>query len=131
MIINNRIGGNVLNERCVAFAVNVEGLNTEGFARKIARKYWPELVNIGKCKIGTVLTKEMKGITFYGLVCYSIEKGWIEQSNTICECLNSIKTNEPIAVVDIGKEPLEIRRGANLSEIQSGIEKSERKIILY
>ena len=72
MIINNRIGGNVLNERCVAFAVNVEGLNTEGFARKIARKYWPELVNIGKCKIGTVLTKEMKGITFYGLVCYSI-----------------------------------------------------------
>ena len=133
MIINNRKGKNILNgnERQIAFAVNTEGVNTKGFAGEIARRYWPELANIGECKLGTVLTKKVDGITFYGLVCYSIEKGWRAQTETICKCFNSIKTDEPIASVSVGKGLMEIRGGARYSDLLIGMEKSCQKIILY
>ena len=133
MIINNKKGKNILNggEHHIAFAVNTEGLNTRGIAGEIARRYWHELANVGECKLGTVLTKEVNGITFYGLVCYSIEKGWKAQTETICECFNSIKTDEPIASVPIGKDTIEIRGGAKYSDLLIGMEKSCKSIVLY
>ena len=133
MVINNKKGKNILNggEHHIAFAVNTEGVNTKGFAGEIARRYWPELANTGECKLGTVISKTVDGITFYGLVCYSIEKGWRAQTETICKCFDSIKTDEPIASVSIGKGLMEIRGGAKYSDLLIGMEKSYQEIILY
>lgn len=133
MIINNKQGNDILKggETHIAFAVNTEGCNDSGFAGLISRKYWPELSNIGKCKLGTVLTKSTNGITFYALVCHSLENGWHNQTETIKKCFDSIECNEPIASISIGTGMIGILSGANFNLIKKGMELSKNKIILY
>lgn len=133
MIINNNKGEKLFggNEHRIAFAINTEGINTEGIAGEIARRYWPQLASIGKSELGTVITKDVDGITFYGLVCYSIEKGWQNQTETIRQCFNAIETDEPIAATAIGRGLYDLRRGANASDIRLGMEQSDKKIIIY
>lgn len=133
MIIENKKKDDILKggESRIAFAVNTEGWNVTGFAKKLSKKYWPELANMEKCELGTVLTKNVDDKTFYALVCYSLEKGWCDQTETIKKCFNSIDTDEPVASVAIGKEFLCLLSGANLKQIKEGMELSEKKIILY
>ena len=59
MIIYDKRGNDILNagETRIAFAVNTEGMNALGFSGMISHQYWPELANIGDCKLGTVMTK--------------------------------------------------------------------------
>lgn len=134
MIIQTKRGQNILNggETRIAFAVNTEGLNDAGFAGMISEKYWPELEDAGKCELGTVLTKTTsEGITFYALVCHSLERGWKNQTETIRKCFDSIEGDETIASISIGAGVIGRLSGANLVEILKGMELSKKKIILY
>lgn len=134
MIINNKQGNDILKggETQIAFAVNTEGCNDSGFAGLISRKYWPELANIGECKLGTVLTKTTSdGITLYALVCHSLNKGWPNQTETIKKCFDSIDCNEPIACISIGTGLIGALSGANFAKIKKGMELSKNQIILY
>lgn len=139
MIIDNRTGSSILEsgEKHIAFPVTTEGYNYSGVAGEISRKYWHELKEIGDTKAegfkaGTVLQKEVEGVTYYALVCYSIKKGWVNSADTICKCFNSIGTTEPIAAdfgvaTDFAGKFLK----ANLKEINKGMENSDKRIILY
>ena len=133
MIIDNRQGNNILEggEHHIAFAVNTEGYNDSGFAGVISRNYWSELANAGECELGTVLTKEVDGVHFYALVCHSLHDGWQNQEAVIMKCFNAIKTDEPIASISIGTGFIGMVQGANFAKIKAGMEKSNKKIILY
>lgn len=134
MIIKNNRGYYILTggETRIAFAVNTEGCNDSGFAGMIAGRYWPELAYIGECELGTVLTKTSDdGITFYALVCYSLEEGWKNQTEIIKKCFDSIEGDEPIASTSIGRWLPDMLSGADFAQIKDGMELSEKKIILY
>lgn len=135
MIIAYKQGQDILKngEKHIAFAINTEGINYSGFAGIISSKYWPELANIcGGCKLGTVLTKSVDGVTFHALVCHSLEEnGWQHQTETIRKCFDAIETDEPIASISIGTGLLGVLGGANFRWIKKGMELSKKKIILY
>ena len=135
MIIERKAYGTDIltsGQKHIAFAINTEGINDAGFAGLVSKKFWPELSNCGKSEIGTVKTKHVNGITFYGLVCHSLKTGWGEnQMEIICRCFNSIQISEPIASIRIGSGMIGILSGANLDAIISGMEKSEKEIILF
>lgn len=134
MIIKNKQGNDILRngETRIAFAVNTEGYNDAGFAGMISSKYWKELANCGKCELGTVLTKCVDGITFYALVCHSLEKdGWRNQTEIIRKCFDSIETDEPIASISIGTGLIGVLSDADFKQIKKGMELSKKKIILY
>lgn len=133
MIISCKQGNNILanGEKRIAFAVNTEGINDTGFAGVVARKFWPELINIGPHKLGTVLTKECNGVTFYALVCHSLKEGWNNQTQIITECFDNINTTEPVASISIGTGLIGILSGADFSQIKQGMENSKTKVILY
>lgn len=133
MIIERKSGQDILagGETRIAFAVNIEGINDSGFAGVVSRRYWPQLANAGKCELGTVLKKECNGVTFFALVCHSLEGGWKEQTETIRKCFDQIEGDEPVASISIGTGLIGILSGANFAEIKAGMEASKAKIILY
>lgn len=133
MIIASKRGQDILagGETRIAFAVNTEGYNDAGFAGVISRKYWPQLANAGKCELGTVLKKECNGVTFFALVCHSLEGGWKDQTETIRKCFDQIEGDEPVASISIGTGLIGMLSGANFTEIKAGMEASKAKIILY
>lgn len=123
--------------RRIAFAINTEGQNHSGFAKEVSCRFWPGLEKIGKHDLGTILTHTTpQGITFFALVCYSINDGWNvgwnkNQDEIIKKCFDSIESNEPIAAVNIGTECYHRLCGSNPSLIKKGMELSEKKIIVY
>lgn len=134
MIIKNKQGNDILKggETRIAFAVNTEGYNDAGFAGMISKKYWPELECAGECELGTVKTKNCdNGITFYALVCHSLEDGWKNQTEIIRKCFDAIETDEPIASISIGTGLIGQLSGADFQQIKEGMKLSEKKIILY
>ena len=133
MIIDNKQGHDILNsgETRIAFAVNTEGFNDAGFAGVISRKYWPELANTGPQQLGTVLVKACYGVTFYALVCHSLEHGWKNQTQVIKECFDKIELDEHVATISIGTGLIGILSGANFNQIKAGMESSNTKIVLY
>lgn len=110
----------------IAFIANTEGRNEKSLSKEIATKYWPEIANIGVCRMGTVIEKEVEGIHFYGLVCYSLERGFIDGAENICKCLDKISTDETIFLEVSGEFS-----GHAFFEIRNGIEKSQKKVIIY
>lgn len=133
MIIETRRGQDIWNggNTRIAFAANIEGYNDAGFAGSVAANYWPELADAGKCELGTVMKKEVKGITFYALVCHSLRDGWKMQTETIKKCFDKIDGDEPVASIAIGTGMIGILSGADFSQIKAGMEASKTKIILY
>ncbi len=77
------------------------------------------------------MTKSVKGITFYALVCHSLKTGWNSQIETIRKCFDSIETDEPIASISIGTGLIGVLSGADFNLIRRGMELSKKKIILY
>ena len=132
MIIEEK-RGDILkgNETRIAFAINTEGVNDSGFAGMISRKFWPELANIGETTLGTVLTKEVDGVTFFALCCHSLKNGWDNQQEVITKCFDSIPGDEPVASISIGTGIVGIISGAIFTLIKAGMEDSKKKIILY
>jgi len=117
----------------IAFSINKEGFNDEGFAGKVASKYWNDLFDCGNNKIGTILAKTIKGKTFYAIVSYSLIDGWKEkQAEFIKDCFDKIDSKgEEIATIAIGDEFIETMAGSNIKEIICGMHDSKQKIVLY
>lgn len=115
----------------IAFAINSNGLNEDGFAGKVS-KSWPELNNL-TFQIGSSLSKKIGGKTFHALVCHSLdENGWgKDQAEIIKTCFDSIDTEEPVATIAIGTELMDRISGANFQQIVYGMEMSNKKITLY
>lgn len=132
MIINTK-NGDILagNERRVAFAVNIEGINDAGFAGMIAKKYWTELAYIGETKLGTVLIKKVDNVEFFALTCHSLKNGWNNQQEVIRKCFDAIPGDEPVASISIGTGVVGVLSGADFSQIKAGMETSKKEIILY
>lgn len=133
MIINYQQGKDILKngEKWIAFAVNTEGINDAGFAGLVSSKYWPELSDIGPCQLGTVLKKECNGVTFFALVCHSLEDGWKNQTKVIKDCFDKIGGDAPVASISIGTGLIGVLSGADFKQIKAGMEASKTKIILY
>ena len=132
MIIKTK-NGDILkgNEKRIAFAVNIEGENDEGFAGTISSRFWPELAHIGETKLGTVLTKKVDDIEFFALCCHSWKEGWNNQEEVIKECFDAIPGDEPVASISIGTGLIGVFSGANFNMIKAGMEASKKEIILY
>ena len=132
MIIKTK-KGNILeqNEKRIAFAINTEGVNDEGFAGMISDKFWPELAYIGKTKLGTVLIRKVGDVEFFALCCHSIKKGWKGQQEIIKKCFDSIPGNDPVASILGGNQYINIRSKADSNVIKNGMEASKKEIILY
>lgn len=115
----------------IAFAVNANGFNEDGFAGKVS-KFWPELNNL-TFQIGSSLSKKIGGKTFHALVCHSLdENGWgKDQAEIIKKCFDSIDGEKPVATVAIGTELMDRSSGANFQQIVYGMEMSKKKIVLY
>ena len=115
----------------IAFAVNANGFNEDGFAGKVS-KFWPELNN-STFEIGSSLSKKIGDKTFHALVCHSLdENGWgKDQAEIIKKCFDSINSENPIATVAIGTELMDRSSGANFQQIVYGMEMSNKKITLY
>ena len=126
--------GNIISgtEKRIAFAINSEGNNYFiPSCKAISREFWPELLLMSNIKIGTVLSKEIDGITYFALCCYSLERGWENQQEIIKKCFDSIPGSEPIVSVDIGNSWLEKSCGANIYQIRAWMISSKAEIILY
>ncbi len=135
-MIVSTVTGDVLKaeEKHIVFATNVEGLNDSGFAGIISEYYWPELENVGKQDLGTVISKKVnQDLTLHAIVCHSLTEGWgIKQKEVIQECFDNIDcAGETIASVAIGAGLIGKLTGANSVEIMKGMEKSNKKIVLY
>lgn len=97
----------------------------------ISDKYWPELSNIGKKELGTVVIKKVGDIEFFALCCHSLKNGWGNQQEIIEKCFNAIPGDEPVASICIGTGIVGTLTGSNFSLIREGMNDSEKKIILY
>lgn len=133
MIIAEKIGKDILTsgEKRICFAISSDGYNNTGFAGIISKKFWPEIANSCKNELGTIISKEVNGITFYALCCHSLEKGWSDQETVIRKCFDSIPGEDPVAAIRIGTDISENMSGAKFSDIRAGMEASEKRIILY
>ena len=136
-MIIRKVPGDIFKgpEKHIAFAINVEGYNDSGFAGVISANFWPQLVNTGTQKLGTVLSKECKGRTFHAIVCHGLKSengGWEQAPQMIKNGLDSINTNgEPIAIVPIGAGLVGMLSGADPKANIMGMEASKQKVILY
>ena len=133
MVVEEKRGQDILKsgEQHICFAVNTEGINDSGFAGLISRKFWPELANIGECKLGTCLTHENNGVTYHALVCHSLHDGWHNSAEIIKQCFDSIPTDDKVATISIGTGLIGVLSGAHFSEIYRGMEDSSKQIVLF
>lgn len=130
MIIGTKRGDIMFGNTRIAFAINTEGVGDKGFARVISNKYWHELAYRGGRSLGTVLSKKVKDVEFFALVCHSLHNGWNDQTNVIKKCFDGIPGNEPVAFISIGNGLIDLS-GGDLTKIYRGMAMSNKKIILY
>ena len=134
MIIELRTKNDILLsfERNIAFAINTEGRNIYGLASRLSKRIWPELSNLGECKLGDIKLKEVNGILYIGMCCYSLYDGWgFNQGILVKELFDSVPTDEIIASEMFGSGQQFKVRGANFSDMVYGMNMSEKKIRLY
>ncbi len=118
----------------IAFAVNIQGVNTLGFAGMVSSRFWPELFDTGSRELGEILSHRTKTKTFHALVCHSLGKnGWIQTPEIIEQCLNSIEVpnDEVIAIVLIGGGMMGQKQDADVFANLSGIARSQKKCVVY
>ena len=118
----------------IAFAVNTEGFNDAGFAGAVSSRFWGELANTGKKKLGDVLTHEANGKTFHACVCHSLGgEGWNKTAQTITKCLDALNVpdDEVIAVVLMGAGMVGQMGGADVFAILGGMARSKKRVAVY
>lgn len=118
----------------IAFAVNAEGINDDGFAGFVSSKDWPELAYIGPQKLGDILTRQAEGRVYHALVCHSLgEDGWKDTPAIIERCLNKLDVpdGETIAVVKIGGGLVGQMMGADVDANLKAIAQSNKKVVVY
>ena len=122
--------------RHVAFSINAEGFVGGGFDGQVIEKGWPELLKCGQNPIGTVLSKEIDGVTYHALVTHSLQDGWgspEEQWDNTKLCFNNIPVSddEVVASIAIGTGFMGAISGASPKHIVCGMQDSDKKILLY
>lgn len=135
MPITRRASGDVFGSGCqhIAFGINAEGHNHQGFASLIARRYWPALNQPGLRELGQVLTYRNRW-TFHAMVCQSFAAGGFKYTpKVITRCLDRIDVpdSEEIACVMVGTGPSGWMGGADLTAILQGIDASKKRIAVY
>lgn len=113
MIIKT-INGDLLQaqESHIIFPLNVEGQHTKGFVRRVVELGFYTIFNSGlhpdtldDLCFGDVVSKEIKGKTYHGIVCYSLEKGFDEESSYyLYKALETFPQEGPLAILDICSE---------------------------
>ena len=138
IMINKTEHGNIFNSTAkhIVFSINAEGTVGAGFDGQVIEKGWPELLNCGPQKIGTVLSKEIDGITYHALVTHSLKEGWgsaEEQRENTKTCFDNIPVpeGEEIASIAIGTGFIGALSGANPKQIICGMCDSKKNITLY
>ncbi len=118
----------------IAFGVNAEGHNHEGFAGMVSRTYWHALGHTGQKNLGETLSHQSGDRTFHALVCHYARPGGFSQTPTvITQCLDalSIPVGEDLACVMVGGGPLGQALGADTGAILEGIKRSQKRVVVY
>lgn len=136
MIVDIRTGDVIQGpERHVAFAVNSLGINTNGLAGDIADRFWPEIEDMGRVRMGEMLSKDCGQKVFHALVVHApgSEGGWSEAPLHIETCLNRLEVpdDELIASVAMGAGMVGMMTGANPGANLAAMARSEKKIVVY
>lgn len=136
-MITDVINGDIFNtpHKHIAFAINTEGFNDSGFAGQVAMRA-PQITtpSIGGNNLGDVVSAEVEGKTFHGLVCHSLkENGWKHAPSSIIECLNKINVSddEPIAIILMGAGMIGQMSGADIKANINAIYASKKNCIIY
>jgi hypothetical protein len=134
-MIINVINENVFGTHCkhIAYAVDMEGQNSGGFAAVVAAII-PGTAYIGKHPLGTTLSVKVGKKTYHALVCRSVKSGWDKTPQAIVECLDKIDIpdEEPIAVVlPGGSMSAQIYTGADVRANTEALHTSKKSIIVY
>ena len=135
-MITKQVRGDVLagGHRHIAFGVNTEGYNSQGFAGIIAGHYWPALRNTGPKRLGEVMGHSVGPYLFHALVCHSLSPNGFRQTPTIItQCLDAISLpdGEEIACVLVGSGPVGLALGADIPAILEGIRRSRQQVAVY
>ncbi len=135
-MIVNQVHGDIFAapQKHIAFAVNTQGYNDDGFAGQISSRIWPMLANTGGNRLGEVLTYKHYDKTYHALVCHSLDPGgWNDTPRIARECLDKIylPDDEEIAIVLMGSGPLGMMQGANVKAILTGMEQSNKRLVVY
>lgn len=126
--------GSIFNTelRHIAFPITTEGVNYTEVGKIIERKGFNKLSSVVHKKLGSVVSMEIDGINYYGLVTHSLRHSWQDHQDLIIkECFDKIKTNEDIATVAIGTDYIDVMTGADFYDILYGMYKSSKNIIMY
>ena len=118
----------------IVFAVNTEGYNDAGFAGAVSGRYWSELANTGKKKLGDVLHKTVGDKTFHAVVCHSLDRGgWDNTPQIVEKALNEldIPKDETVGVVLMGSGMIGQMQGADVRAILSAMERSKKSVTVY
>ena len=137
-MINKTEQGNIFNSTAkhIVFSINAEGAVGGGFDGRVIEKGWPELLECGPQEIGTVLSKEIDGVTYHALVTHSLKNGWgsaEEQRKNTRMCFDNIPVpeGEEIASIAIGTGFIGSLSGADYKAIVCGMCDSKKNITLY
>jgi hypothetical protein len=135
-MITRTVRGDIFASGCrnIAFGVNAEGYNFEGFAGMVAARYWPELSVTGLRLPGDTLSHSAGGYTFHALVCHFARDGGFDQTpRIITQCLDALEVPDTteIACVLVGGGPVGRAIGADTSAILKGIDRSHKRVAVY
>jgi len=135
-MIVNRVRGDIFKapQKHIAFAVNTQGVNNDGFAGQVSERVWPELALTGGNQLGEVLTLTKGAKTYHALVCHSLRVGgWKKTPEVVRECLDMIDVpdHEEVAVVLMGSGPVGKECGADVEAILTGMKESKKKLVVY
>lgn len=132
-MIYSEIHGDIFTtkDKHIVFALNTEGFNDSGFAGAVARNYFPEIANTGGNALGEVLSKEINGKTFHGIVCHSLENGWENADQIILKALNELEVQNSISIIAIGTGLVGRLHGAPTSKIYEAFKECNKQLNCY
>ena len=133
MIIGKKIGDIfTTDDKHVIFALNTEGVNDCGFADQVAIRGFEEILSTGGNKLGEVLDKEINGITYHGIVCYSRHNGWEGPPEIILKAINNMKFDGKASILPICCSGfIAIVKKAPVSDIFKAFEDSNKELTIW
>lgn len=140
-MIVKKIRGDIFStvDRHIVFALNIEGINDSGFAGQVARIGFSEILNTNGKNVftredlsyGMVISKEIKGKTYHGIVCHSLRSGWNNAERHILKGLNQLNVQEPMSVVLIGAGLIGQIQGAPIKDILWAFKECNKELTVY
>lgn len=113
--------------KTIVFAINTEGYNDSGFAGMVARRFdWASLMQAGETPLGTILTLNTCGYTFYAICCHSLKGEWnTDIITTALDTLPTSKHGDEPAVVWMGHGLIGTIQGVDPRVTRAAIEASK------